>query len=585
MAITIPESPLAGQRIETQTGRQQIRVPSPVKGQGLIALGRGVERLGVATARVDYHQRLEEERQRREEERQRDEVQGKADRSMAYDRVSAFSDRLREGEGDYLSRKLGAASGVYNEAKTFADDRQREFEEQFQNDDQKLMFNSLARTHRASFLNSMDAHERIQIERWDKKSGELQVNDGVRTAIDHYLDKDVVPTVKASIQIGLERMLPGVENAKLRGAEYKAKVSEIHEGIISRFLANDPLGGQLYYDKNKEQILSEKKIEIETKLKHGLTEQRAQNEADLIVNSGISYAEQLAKANKIKEAPVRKLVVQSVKARKAEADFVEKELYANQLDGVTRAALNAPGLEAALRLARNPNLTGADQLKLEKTIYVMWDRRTKTKPKKPIVTDRAEMVRIRRLIDDEQITNENQLLVEVGNSANDAAWQRMLKYFNDSKKQLQISDATYGGVFRRATGIPPVNSIDDYDRSFEYVQRQAEAAGVQKPTDLQLRDWTMEWQLSSEEPGEIKGGLGFGRGKDITWGEASDEQRKTWLPDVSEEEIAGLDEQIRATGEQPPYSDFMRRVFKRVSVLGFEFTDELKVEFREGAGK
>lgn len=578
MPITIPESPLAGQRIETQTGRQQISVPSSVKGQGLIALGRGVERLGVATARVDYQQRLEEERQR-------EELRGKADRSMAYDQVSAFSDRLREQEGGYLSRKLGAASGIYNEAKTFADDLHREFEEQLQNDDQKLMFNSLARTHRDSFLNSMDAHGRIQIERWDKKSGEMQVNDGVRTWVDHYLDKDVVPTAKASIQIGLERMLPGAENDALRGQIYWEKVSEAHELIISRFLANDPEGAKLYYDKNKKQILPEKKIEIEAKLKHGLTEQIAQNKADLIVNSGIPYAEQLEEAKKIKNAQVRKLVVQSVKVRKTEADFVEKELYNNQLDGVTKAAFNAPGLEASLRLSRNPNLTGADQLKLEKAIYALWARRTKTTPKKPIVTDRAEMVRIRQRIDDEQITSENQLLVEVGDSADNAAWQRMLKYFNDSKKQLQISDATYGGVFRRVTGEPADATLDDYDRSFEYVQRQAEAEGVQKPTDLQLRNWTMEWQLKSEEPGEIKGGIGFGRGKDVTWGKATDEQRKTWLPDVSEEEIASLDEQIRATGEQPPYSDYMRRVFKRVRVLGFGFTDELKAEYKEEAGK
>lgn len=580
MAIIV-ESPLAGQRIKTQTGRQQINVPSPVKGQGLIAIGRGVERLGVATARVDYQQRLEEERQR-------EELRGKADRSMAYDGVSGFLGLLREGEGDYLSRKLGAASGVYNEAKTFADDRQREVEEQFQNDDQKLMFNSLARTHRNSFLNSMAAHERIQIEQWDRKSGEMQVNDGIRTWVDHYLDKDVVPTAKASLQIGLERMLPGAENDDLRRQIYWEKVSEAHELILSRFLANDPEGAKLYYDEHKKQILPENKIEIEAKLKHGLTEQIAQNKADLIVNSGIPYAEQLTKANEIKNAQVRKLVVQSVKVRKTEADFVEKEIYTDLLNSITKAVLDASSLEAGLRLARNPNLKGNDRLKLEKI----------AKGGAGVKTNLEVYYRLKqRPLDEFKKVN----LMEYRLDLSDSRLKELISLQTQERKSdkpetVRTNLAMANDAFL-ALGRP--EDKEDSERSqfrnqfFQETERRFGELGPAAKTkdkqailnDMMLEVKEKEAALDEQERiaeglerGEVKGGLGFGRGVDMSYAEAVKiGQGATWLPAIDEQERKEIMSKLQ---KNDPKSEFTIMLYKRVFILKKPFSDELKAELK-----
>lgn len=585
MAIRIPEAELPRGARTTQTPRQQISVPAPIEGKGFEILGRGLQQLGRGGIVAGRRQEAKELREQKKREIQAQKEQNQVDRIGALSGLRNLNDNWQDLNNVYYGNKGREVIGTFEPYEKELDSQMDTIRGELLTPESQAMFDTFASPRRNTNLNKARNHQRTEIARAEQDEWTATFKRDKQFAMEN---PEELLDSKARLRLAIEGATPGASTTE-RKQIYESTLSDVHKEIISQYVIRDPDQAWDWYKKHKKEILPSERPEIESRIKKHEVRRTSQAEADrittLITAKDGTLADAKAENKKRNEGKIRDEVDKRLKNNWADAKVIEKDTKQNLKDNIIATARNATSLNQALDAVSVQGLTGTDQDDLEKTIYAMWARRTKTKPKKPIVTDRAEMVRIRKMIDDGEILTENHLLVEVGNSANDAAWQRMLKYFNDSKKKLQISDATYGSVFRRATGIPPVNAVDDYDRAFEYVQRQAEAEDVKKPTDLQLRNWTMEWQLKSEEPGEMKGGIGFGRGEDITWGKATDEQRKTWLPVVSEEEEEALNEQIRATGEPPPYSDFMLRLFKRVSVLGFDFTDELKAEFREEAGK
>lgn len=580
MSITVPETQLVQGSRTTRTPRQQITVPAAIEGRGLEILGRGIRQLGrgltIAQRRADAQERAE----RRQRQAQAQKEQSQIDRIGALGGLKELNANWQNLNNVYYQNKGRDVIGKYEPYEKELNTIQDTIRSELQTREAQAMYDTFASTRGIASLNKARTYQRTEIDRAEKDEYTAAFRIAKETLIEN---NDDFLEFKTNILFSIEGATPGASEIE-RKQIYDTAVSEKHKEIIGRFVVSDPAQARDWFKKHKKEILPSERTDIENRINQHEIRKASQFETDritaLITAKDGTLAEAKAENKKRNEnrPEIRDSVNKRLENNWKDAAVVEKRTKQALKDNVIANAQNATSLNQALDAISIQGLTGTERNDLEEAIYALWARRTKTKPKKPIVTDRAEMVRIRQMIDDEQITSENQLLVEVGNSANDAAWQRMIKYFDDSKKQLQISDATYGGVFRRATGIPPVNSVDDYDRAFEYVQRQAEAEGVQKPTDLQLRDWTMEWELTSEEPGEIKGGLGFGRGEDVTWGKATDEQRKTWLPDVSEEEEAGLNAGLKTIGEPGPYSDFMRRVFKRLSVLGFEPTQELQEE-------
>ena len=558
----IPQSNLAQQQIDPRTGRQQTRVPSAVEGQGLVAAGQGLQNLGVAVSRVERRNLLDEERDRQER-------QGKIDRSTAYDTYSTFTDRTRQLESGYLDLKLGAAIGSFDKSQEQIDALQQEAEESLANLDQKLMFGQLSTTHRRTFLNSIETHERVQTDAWDKQSGQLQVDDGKRTAIDHYLDPDAAATAKASVQIGIERILPGDENAKLRKEMFKNELSEIHEGIIGRLLVNDPIGAKSYYDKNKKAVLAENKADIEKKLTSGLLEQRAQVRTDLIVNSGKSFEDQLLEVNKISDAEERKLVSQGVKTRKSEADFVDKQRYEGVEDQIGRSIIAAPSLEAAQRLSRNPNLKAKDQLKWSKVANSQFER----KKRGDIDSVLGVYADARALINKGEIKSITQLepfLADLSNSDGDG----LKKFFEKGGVLGTLTDARGREIFKTVTQGKEDPRDEGagallYQRAWNYVEQELKNTDKPTATDSEIKKLMSQAVADGEQ---ITGGF---IDPDMTYAEAVLRGLgKVWLPEIADKiERTQIDNGLRLANETLPGEDKIalteknRRIYKKHIIL------------------
>lgn len=560
MPIKILESPLFQGTVSTGAPRQRISVPRPVEGQGLQVLGQGLRQAaqgldvyGDAKFRAERGQQRLEKQQRKDWENYLAEQQNIVDRSTVSDAFSAYNNQIRDLESDYYGRKLGQAQGVYDDAQRDIDELTTEFSGNLSNDDQRLMFQSLSNTRKNTLLNSILNHQNTEIQQWEKSAGVSLADNAVQEAIDNYLDPEATQDAMDRVTAGINMALRGADPETVSKAVDNYE-SDIHIGIVKRFLVNDATGARAYYEKNKDEILATEKAELEAKLSASQTKQAAQVFTDAISAEGGTLTEQLEEARKITNPDVRDNTVNRLKVRDAEAQQAEKQFYQTFLDDTTRKVLGSTSLEMALDFANNQGLKADDIKKLRNVARSEFDRK-----KKDIETDQFKMIEAREKIDSEEITTEIQLLRDYGPDASKSDLKSLQTYFRDGGLIGELKDSTVRAMYKSITGEDAKENPALYGLAWDYVERNLRA--TKKPaTDAELRKWTAQAIADGEQ---VAGGF---IDPDMTYVEAVDRGvDEQWLPTVSSDERPGIEGALLEVGFEN--TERNRRLWKKRRIL------------------
>jgi len=209
------------------------------------------------------------------------------------------------------------------------DDNISEIEKGLSNARQRNLFRSRIAPVTGTFRSKLDSHIIEQTNKYQEDTAKATVVLESEEAARNWKSPDAVAASAARIDYTISGQAerngwsPEVEKAAKQEA-----LSNLHAGVISASVTNDPAYAKAYYDANKDDINSATRIRVERVLEEHNNRAEAQQGTDTIMLENLSQTEALKKArDQYKDNPkVRDDVVSRIKARYGEQDAMRKDM-------------------------------------------------------------------------------------------------------------------------------------------------------------------------------------------------------------------------------------------------------------------
>lgn len=260
------------------------------------------------------------------------------------------------------------------------DDVLRSFDEQagmiesnLGNDRQRLAFQGARQRRRLGVLETVEKHTVQQLNAYETSEAQATLANAVNLAVTNFDNprriSEELGTIDRTVDGHGERMGMGPE---ARG-ELKDKLrSQVHEGVITRLLANEKEpAARAYFEELRGQISGEAITRIEDKLKSAGTERQAITAADDIWAAhapaddddpiSLDVMETAARERFREQPDVLKATIAELRQRKAGVDSGRKERDDARDDAVWTAVMNGGGIAQVRRMPEFIAMSGKAQ--------------------------------------------------------------------------------------------------------------------------------------------------------------------------------------------------------------------------------
>lgn len=208
--------------------------------------------------------------------------------------MNAYSKASREMNALFLDPEKGvyatrgsAAFAAPDQAEAIFKTKYEEATAGLTSDRQRTAFDKLWNQRYEAEMKSVKTHVLTQREKYDSDSSAALVQTAYDDAVSNRTNPDVVANAMGVTRVAIladarsKGQSPDVVSLRLKSAE-----SNMHKGIISALVDEDPIKAKAYYDRAKGSIRAEDQDGIEHLLKPAVTKRTAQGIAADIVKSG-----------------------------------------------------------------------------------------------------------------------------------------------------------------------------------------------------------------------------------------------------------------------------------------------------------
>lgn len=444
------------------------------------------------------------------------------DAAEVQDMVNRLRSENREFMGMQYQKKGAAGIRVYEDSEAY-------FADAVRNAEQELKTQRKVDAFRAKYYPEMDRHlnsaltfQMEQTKIYQDATMEAAATEATADAIHNRWNPKAVEQNRREIADNIYQL-----NEHLGPEAARAKVEEatslMYDKVIRAMAETNPYKAKTYYDdlqtRGKEPaIRGDIAAELEKMLNSTSVRQDAQLQADIIMGTGESAAEQRAMAKKITDPEVRsatEALVNAYIAEQQDSEARDKQAYKDSM--ITKIV--QAGSESEALKAIKPVQDGKTYIELKSIAEAFY------KPK-DIVTDENKYYNYRRLIDYGQIQTYEQLL-SARPYLSKPDWDDLEQYFRKGGPISQLSTSRIAGLYKYVTGKAP-NSETEAKIFNDIVRVIKPRLPVERnATDEELMDAISDAVFK----GEVPSGSYFWPNWDKKWYEAIiDGSSAEWMP-------------------------------------------------------
>lgn len=222
------------------------------------------------------------------------------DTAFAYDQYSKANERVRSLQTSSLSTQGNSSVGITKLGTVEIDKIQQDSIGELKNPNQIEKFNRLWRVKREGVLDSIAKHEAKSLQDFKVQSLKSTIDQSASDAVANYTNPKALALNIFQGEEAIREMHKG-KPSEFVEAQLDAYRSNIHIDVTERFMQNDPMFAQMYYEQNKDDILGDKRADIEGKLKGVVLREEGRALAESIISGGGSIEDWRKKARSIKD--------------------------------------------------------------------------------------------------------------------------------------------------------------------------------------------------------------------------------------------------------------------------------------------
>lgn len=490
------------------------------------------------------------------------------DKTLAGNAYLDFSNRTRDIENKYFSRKGINAQGMFDE---YRQDMDREFNNVNSGIESRRaqeMFESISRSRRISSALSVQTRERTELDKAHLETSNAMIEDSTQDAIENYNNPVAILDARNKIIIGVGQSADMLGwSADREKLALDNALSKMHVGVVQNMLIDNAASAKDYMEANIEEIQGTDRIDLEPKIERYGVLQESQALADQVhaeaKDKNLSLTDELELIPK-GDADVRKATEGLIRQKLKDEDIAEIQARDNAKSfffEVLNASLTTvtDKINAANIIEHQGDRNNALLMIGTQQRQVLSDTNQKIEKQSPIHTFNAKDA-----IDNGLITNRNQLIDGYFNKVNKSDFNFLIGYLNQGGRVGNLKPSSYNTPFKNLIG-----DIDDnknlYLSTVKYITDQVES-GID-PTPERINQWV----INAATPGEEIEGLWF---DNLTYAQAIDEGvDKQWLPKILDSEDAEIIDAIKlwnknnATKPQKEITEFNKRLWKRTNIM------------------
>jgi len=287
-------------------------------------------------------------------------------KTQALDTRLQAKDEIRQLQQDFMSRKMSAADGTYDDAKAKAEEVYNKYADKLTSPRSKELFKALYESDRDTFLNGMSNHQRMEMDKAHLGTITASVEDARRSASENYKTPGAFEESKQQIEVMLHQLYPaapnkeGVDaNAAMRNNALREEISKTRSAVITRMLVNDPpLVAKQYFDANKKDFVGEDLAKVEAHMKPYL--ELAQVHEVLDSTKGQPLSARMAAIKKMEDEGKISPQVRDKAEEKAKGDYHLAISMAHEADYQYGKTLN----DTMVKRFQAGDIAGAEKLAL-----------------------------------------------------------------------------------------------------------------------------------------------------------------------------------------------------------------------------
>ena len=219
---------------------------------------------------------------------------------------AAIRETVHNPNNGLITRKGENAFGISDEGSKYFDKLETDLSKSL-GDDLKNKFKEKVFSTRSAALLQLQGHEKNQYDKYQEVVFDMSGQNNIEDAIAGFNDDTII---NSTIQKQFKSTLEYAQRNGLGEEWAKEKInnhtSKTHKAVITRMLNGNATGqAKSYYEKYKEQITGEEKIETEKLIKDGSLKGEAQAIADQVTRGTLSMEDALSKVNSINDPDLR----------------------------------------------------------------------------------------------------------------------------------------------------------------------------------------------------------------------------------------------------------------------------------------
>jgi hypothetical protein len=550
-------------------------------------IGGQVERLGRTALAVEEKERVLAAKAEAKKLKIQAKFKEERDKLFAQDAVIKYQDWWRNQEPTYTSKTGLAADGVTDIAIKDIEGFNKTLLAKLENDNQREKALAKIMSERNSGLTGIKGHEVSEFKLLKEKQNEGIIANSINIAaasVGKLHEEGTIFSKSLDLKDAITEKTKGfsMEAAKNVSDEIW---SSFHESILNRKVALNAVDAKEYYDKNKKQILPDKRDAIEKLLKKEGIIQYSQQRADEIVLTEPDSSKWAEIGRKEKDPEKRDATVKRLKTRKTELDQTDKdaqkEAYLDTLDKIANVAKNEEeGLDFAANL-ENPE----DQIKAEKVATERFKRK-----EKDATTSRKVQAKVLEMIENKEITRPTELIEfypDLRDSDYNTALTRLKNQGNVDAKgfvKYETAKKAFQLVNDEKFDVDSEAQATNFMYSLEYLDKEAQALG-RDLTAVEANKLTRQAFIDGNVERESFTILGYDisqEGAALTLQEAvSKGVLDKWTADVNDDSVDGGVERkqiIDALRKQGIITEdeTVLRLYKKEAILKLELSQKQK---------